>query len=117
MKEFKNLKRVAVEELEKLDAAYSSKSEFTEKDAEMYRCLMSGLKNQLTAEAMMGASQHEYMPEEDMDGMSGRRGRAANGRYISMEGGNSYTDGYTQGYSEGMRQSGHYYPIDYRMRY
>ena len=47
-----------------------------------------------------------------MDGMSGRRGRAMNGRYISRTGGSSYADGYTHGYSEAMRQmSPDYYPM------
>ena len=35
MKEMKNLKRVAQEELEKLDAKYANLSEFTAADAEM----------------------------------------------------------------------------------
>ena len=102
MYEFKNLKRIAIEEAEKLDAAYANKSEFTEKDAELYKCLMSGLKDQLTAEAMLKADGYE---EEMEDGFSGRRGRAANGRYVSRDGGQSYAEGYSQGYNEGMKQS------------
>lgn len=102
--EFKNLKRVAKEELEKLDAAYASKSEFSEKDAEMYKCLMSGMKDQLAVEGMMNAKEYEEEGEE-MEGMSGRRGRAMNGRFVSRDGGQSYTEGYSQGYSEGMRQA------------
>ena len=65
------------------------------------KCLMSGLKDQLTAEAMMRAESHD---EEMEDGMSGRRGRAMNGRYVSRDGGQSYAEGYSQGYNEGMRQ-------------
>ena len=72
MKEFKNLKRVAIEELEKLDSQYANKSEFTEKDAETYRSLMHGLKCQLTAEAMMEAKEYE-------GGMSGYHGRSMDG--------------------------------------
>lgn len=102
--EFKNLKRVAKEEVEKLDAAYANKSEFTDKDAEMYKCLMSGLKDQLTVEGMMNAKEYEEDGEE-MEGMSGRRGRAMNGRFVSREGGQSYAEGYSQGYNEGMRQA------------
>lgn len=71
MDRFANLKRVAIEELEKLDAAYSSKSEFTEKDAETYEHLMHGLKCQLTSEAMMEANEYER-------GMSGARGHNMN---------------------------------------
>lgn len=111
MKEMKNLKRVAMEELEKLDAAYANKSEYSEKDAEVYKCLMSGLKDQLAIEGMMGIGAG-YGEEET--GMSERRGRGADGRYISMTGGNSYTDGYTRGYAEGMHQSGMVMPPPYR---
>lgn len=102
--EFKNLKRVAKEEAEKLDAAYANKSEFTEKDAEMYKCLMSGLKDQLAVEGMMNAQEQEEEYEET-EGMSGRRGRAMNGRFVSREGGQSYAEGYSQGYNEGMKQA------------
>lgn len=124
MKEFKNLKRIAQEELEKLDAQYANKSEFTAADAEMYKCLMMALEKQMRIEQIqeeMGMGE-----EEGMEGMSGRRGRSSvTGRYVSREGGNSYADGYSQGYSEGMRQggmSGHWPPMmppyhDERYRY
>lgn len=102
MMEFKNLKRVAMHELRKLDAAYANKDEFAESDAKKYDCLWHGLKCQLTAEAMMEAEQYEY-PNEG--GMSGRRGRSPmTGRYVSRDGGNSYADGYSRGYSEAMAQ-------------
>ena len=101
--EFKNLKRVAKEEVEKLDAAYANKSEFTDKDAELYKCLMSGLKDQLAVEGMMKAEEYEEEGEE-MEGMSGRRGRAMNGRFVSRDGGQSYAEGYSQGYNEAMTQ-------------
>lgn len=103
MYKFDNLKRVAIEEAEKLNAAYANKSEFTDKDAEIYKCLMSGLKDQLTAEAMLMAEHHED-ESEDEEGLSGRRGRAMNGRFVSRDGGQSYAEGYSQGYNEGMRQ-------------
>ena len=123
MKEFKNLKRVVIEELEKLDAQYASKSEFTQADAERYRCLMSGLTKQLTAEAMMEAEEYEGGYSGEDGGMSGRRGRSpSTGRYVSRDGGMSYADGYSHGYSEAMRQqSGHWPgempPYDFRVRY
>lgn len=112
MEDFKNLKRVAMSELRKLDAQYANKEEFSESDAKMYNCLMHGLKSQLTAEAMIEA---EEMGEE---GYSGRRGRGSDGRYTS------YSDGYSQGYSEAMSRymepmrnnaSGHY-PVEYPQR-
>lgn len=99
MMEFRNLKRVAMRELQKLDAKYADKEEFGEADAKMYDCLMHGLKCQLTAEAMMQAE------ESEAEGMSGRRGRSSvTGRYVSRDGGQSYADGYSQGYSEAMTQ-------------
>lgn len=94
MKEFKNLKRVAIEEAERMDAAYANKSEFTEKDAEMYKCIMSGLKDQLAVEGMTGTG---HYGEED-HGMSG-----AHGDYDR-----SYAEGYSRGFSEGQMMSGYY---------
>lgn len=38
-----------------------------------------------------------------------------NGRYVSRDGGNSYSEGFSRGYSEAMRQSGHYPMPDGRM--
>lgn len=81
MKEYKNLKRVVCEELEKLDAAYANKNEFTEADAKKYDMLVHALKSHLTAEAMEKANEmdSEY-------GESHARGRnLMNGRYISRE--------------------------------
>lgn len=112
MKEFKNLKRVAQEELEQLDAKYASQSEFTAADAEMYKCLMMALEKQLRIEQIEG-EMYEEMPGEES--MSGRRGRGMNGRYVSRDGGNSYSEGFSRGYSEAMRQSGHYPMPDGRM--
>lgn len=114
MKELKNLKRVAIEELEKLDAQYANKSEFTAADAEMYKCLTMALEKQMRIEQI----EEEMYGEEEYPGMSGRRGRSPmTGRYVSRDGGNSYADGYSQGYSEGMRQSGHWMPMPDRYRY
>lgn len=110
MKEMKNLKRVAQEELEKLDAKYANLSEFTAADAEMYKCLTMALEKQLRIEQIEGEM---YGDEEGFssDGydMSGRRGRSpSTGRYVSRDGANqSYADGYSAGYSEAMRMSGH----------
>jgi hypothetical protein len=103
MKEMKNLKRVAQEELEKLDAKYANLSEFTASDAEMYKCLAMALEKHMRIEQI----ENEMHDEEY--GMSGRRGRSpSTGRYISMDGGNSYADGYSRGYSEAMSQMGRY---------
>lgn len=122
MEEFKNLKRVAMSELRRLDSQYANKDEFSEADAKKYDCMMHALKCHLTAEAMLKAEEYGeegWSSESGMDGNSGRRGRGANGQYVSrdMESNNqSYADGYSRGYSEAMRQnggnSGHYPPMN-----
>lgn len=136
MEEFKNLKRVAMSELRKLNAQYANKEEFSESDAKKYDCMMHGLKCQLTVEAMLeakeGGEEEEWVQEQ---GNSGRRGRASNGRFVSREGGGgggsgtaqqSFAEGFSQGYSEAMNQyseamsnggnSGHYQMMPYPQR-
>lgn len=75
MKELKNLKRVAQEELEKLDAQYANKSEFTAADAEMYKCLTMALEKQMRIEQI--ESEMGYS-EGYGDDMSGRRSQYMN---------------------------------------
>jgi len=107
MESFENLKRVAMNELKKLDTAYAGKEEFSESDVKKFDCVAHGLKCLLTANKMIEAEEYE-------DGMSGARGRSPmTGRYVSRDGGNrSYEEGYSRGYSEAMGNSGHfpYYP-------
>lgn len=107
MSEYKNLKRVAMNELRKLDSMYAKADEFSESDAKKYDCLMHGLKCQLTVEAMEEPDEYE---EGESRGMSGARGRSViTGRYVSREGGNSgasYEAGFSQGYSAAMSQGG-----------
>lgn len=112
MKEMKNLKRVAQEELEKLDAKYANLSEFTAADAEMYKCLTMALEKQLRIEQIQGEMHGEEWTNEE-PGMSGRKPmHGADGRFIS---GTSYADGYSRGYSEAMnQQSGHWPMPPYR---
>ena len=103
MKELKNLKRVATEELEKLDAQYANKSEFTAADAEMYKCLTMALEKQMRIEQIEGEMHDDYWD----DGVSGRRGRGMNGQYVSRDMdsvGSSYSDGYNRGYHEAMNR-------------
>ena len=106
MAEFKNLMRVAINEARKLDAAYANKDEFSESDMKKYDCIMHALKSHLTAEAMMQAEEYE-----EYDGVSGRRGRDAKGRYVSRDSVRedhlSYADGYDRGYSEAMSRMQH----------
>lgn len=128
MKEFDNLKRVAMNELKKLNAAYASKNEFEESDAKKFDCLSHGLKCLLTAEAMLEADEYEE------SGISGRRGRGADGRYVSRDGyregydrgyseamsrkvnDDPYANGFNSGYSEAMNASGHNMPMPYPAR-
>lgn len=56
------------------------------------------LKSQATYMAMKEAEEWD----EGSSGYSGRRGRGADGRYVSREARESYSDGYNQGYSEAM---------------
>ena len=92
MEEFKNLKRVALNEARKLDAAYANKDEFATEDAEQYECIMHGLKCQLTAEAMLNAGHYEEDPMQE-------RGRSYDGRRMSYDRHPAY--------------SGHYPPQEY----
>lgn len=91
---------MSIQDLEKLDKLYHT------------------YKSKLTVDAMLEAEEYA---ESGMSGNyqngsnSGRRGRAANGQYISRDTGldQSYADGYNQGYSEAMSRSqggnsGHY---------
>lgn len=77
---FDNLIRVNLNELKKLDAAYSGKEEFTEADAkkfDMFTCTLSRLMKSLPYI-------EEYGYDQDHN-LSGRRGRDAMGRYASMD--------------------------------
>lgn len=86
---------ISLQELEKLDKIYHT------------------LKSKATYEAMIEASDYAET------GMSGRRGRDVNGRYISRDSGSyneGYENGYDRGYSEAMNHlkegnSGHHYPV------
>ena len=70
------------------------------------------LKDKGTVEAMYEAKEYEdggmSGTNQNGNGMSGYRGRAMNGRFVSRD--SSYSDGYRQGYSEAMNQmQGPYY--------
>lgn len=85
-------------------------------DLEKIDKLAHAKKSMLTAKAMEEAE--EYESEGGVSGTrmtySGRRGRGADGRYVSRDAGESYADGYDRGYSEAMNRnnSGHY-PMPY----
>lgn len=121
MGEYKNLKRVVLNELRMLDEQYASKDQFSDVDAKKYDILAHALKCHLTACAMLKAEE-EYDDDDHGGGMSGRRGRNMhNGEYVSREEANqSYSDGFQDGVNAmNNNQSGHHlmYPrYPYRER-
>lgn len=52
--------------------------------------------------SMLACHGMEHPEEFENDGVSGYRGRAANGRYVSRD---SYTEGYNSGYNQGYSQA------------
>lgn len=117
MSKFESLEKAMCKELEALEQKMKSGTEMSTADLEKIDKLTHAMKSLATYTAMKEAE--EGYSE---DGMSGRRGRAMNGRYVSRDGG-SYADGYSQGYSEGMRQASGWYrpegmpPYDFKVRY
>lgn len=109
MEKFEALEKALCHELEMLEQKITG-GEMSVADLEKVDKLAHAMKSLATYKAMVEA-------EEGYEGMSGRRGRGANGRYVSRDGGNSYADGYSEGYSEGMRQSGHWPMMPERYRY
>ena len=92
-------------ELEAIETKLASGVEMTEKDLDRIDKLAHALKSLKCYMDMEGADE-----EWEDAGMSGRRGRAANGRYISRDAGRSYSDGYSRGYAEAMSR---HYPPEY----
>lgn len=114
-KKYEAIERNLCKELEALDRKFAGGQEMSSQDLEKIDKLTHAMKSLATYKAMKEAEDY------DMDGMSGARGRGADGRYVSRESSNnwqSYDDGYSRGYSEAMNQmnrnansSGHYpYP-------
>lgn len=94
MDKFEALEKKMCQELETLEQKMKGGSDMTMQDLEKVDKLSHALKSLATYRAMCEA-------EEYGEGMSGRRGRGSNGRYMSMdEGPRSYDGGY----------SGHYPP-------
>jgi len=108
MEKFEALEKAMCKELEAIQQKLVGGAEMSETELRRVDMLTHAMKSLATYEAMKDA--------EDWEGeMSGRRGRAMNGQYVSRTG-NSYADGYSQGYSEAMAQSGRF-SIPYRYRY
>ena len=101
------LEQKMCKELETLEEKFRGGVEMSMSDLDKIDKLYHALKCKATYDAMKEAD--EYSEE---GGMSGYRGRAANGRFVSRDMGQSYADGYSQGYSEAMNQmSGTHYPM------
>lgn len=95
MDKFEALEKSMCKELEAIEQKLKGGTEMSETDLKRVDMLAHALKSLATYKAMMEAS--EWNDEGDM---SGRRGRAANGRYVSRDFGPRSYDGY----------SGHMYP-------
>lgn len=110
MDKFEMLEKKMCMELEAIEQKLQGGAEMSETDLKRADMLAHAMKSLATYKAMKEADEYEGE-------MSGRRGRAMNGRFVSRDGGNSYADGYSRGYAEGMNQSGHWpnwYPEKYR---
>lgn len=86
-------------EIEQIAESVRKTGQLSNQDLERLDKMYHTKKDILTAAAMEEADEYEQ------HGMSGYRGRAMNGRYVSRDAMNgSYVDGYSHGYSEAMSQ-------------
>lgn len=110
---FEVLEKSMCKELENIERKLEGGQEMSIQDLDKADKLVHAMKSLATYKAMKEAEEYEQ------DGFSGRRGRGADGRYVSRTGNEmssrqSYDDGYSRGYSEAMNQmnrdgnSGHY---------
>lgn len=103
MDKFEFLEKKMCEELEAIEQRLKNGAEMSETDLKRADILAHAMKSLATYKAMKDAEEYE------MDGYSGRRGRAMNGRYVSRDSGSSYADGYSRGYSDATAQNyGHW---------
>lgn len=113
---FEVLEKSMCKELENIERKLEGGQEMSIQDLDKADKLVHAMKSLATYKAMKEAEEYEQ------DGFSGRRGRVADGRYVSRTGNEmssrqSYDDGYSRGYSEAMNHmnrdgvSGHYYPM------
>ena len=101
MYKFETLEKAMCKELETIEQKLKSGTEMTTADLDKADKLVHALKSLATYSAMKEAEE-EY---NEFEGMSGYRGRATNGRYVSRDDGGSYADGYSHGYYEGRSQA------------
>lgn len=102
--------------LDEIESELRKGSKMSAQDYELIKCVYSALVKKKAYEGML-----EYEEPEEMfsgysgegggggggsgRGNSGYRGRAANGRFVSRESGESYESGYSQGYSQGYSEA------------
>lgn len=79
MNEYKNLKRVAEEELDALDRKYEKEHQFSKEDACIYKDLMKGRYYQIVTEAMEKREHEEEMRGESYTPRNGM------GQYTSRD--------------------------------
>ena len=90
MEKFEALEKKLCQELEAIEQKVKGGAEMSVQDLEKIDKLAHAMKSLATYKAMREAE------EWDEEGMSGRRGRAMNGRYVSRDyGPRSYDDGYS----------------------
>lgn len=101
--------------LDEIETRLKQGQKMSPNDYEQVRVIYSALIKKKGYEGMLEYEDYE----DDMEGNSGRRGRASNGRYMSMDTRKSYDDGYARGFSEAMNEignSGHYPMMPYYPR-
>ena len=102
MDKFEMLEKAMCKELETIERKLEGGQEMSIQDLEKADKLAHAMKSLATYKAMKEAEEYES------EGMSGRRGRGMDGRYISKSpagmNSQSYADGYSRGYSEAMNQ-------------
>ena len=111
MNKFETLEKTLCRELENIEQKARAGAEMSIQDLDRADKLAHAMKSIATYRAMKVAE--EYESDEKMSGMSGYRGRALSGKFVSRDDEDqSYAEGYSRGYAEGrnqsMRMSGHY---------
>ena len=101
MDKFEALEKQMCKELEAIENKLQGGTEMSETDLKRIDMLAHAMKSLATYTAMKDAEEAGY-------GMSERRGRGMDGRYVSRNNG-TYADGYMQGFSEAMSR----YPMGY----
>lgn len=99
------LEQKMCKELATLEEKLANGADMSMADLDKIDKLYHALKSKATYDAMKESEEYGE------GGMSGYRGRAANGRYVSRD--MSFEDGYSRGYSEAMDQMGNsgYHPM------